>query len=200
VSKFFSKKGPDLKKTHKVQSHRGLVERIIRRVKEFSSVQGMVIESIEKFEMLLDNVCAQHNLKELSRQQLLGLIPKVAPHAPDAHIFTMDLEPSLKIPREVALNSGRVPLHLKQFHEELKSIVPQLQMILAGAGREACFTTRVLARGRNLFEGANVLQVAVQDEGRAFHAEVQCRCVYEESCVQMLCAIEEGPWSDTAGV
>jgi hypothetical protein len=154
-----------LKKTHKVQSHRGMVERIIRRVKEFGSVQGMKIESIEKFETLLDNVCAQHNLKEMMRQGLGHLIPKVAPCAPEAHIFTVDLEPSLKIPREVSLNSPKMPLHLKQFHEELKSVVPQLQKILAGVSHKACFSTRVLARGRNLFEGANVLQVTVQDEG-----------------------------------
>ncbi len=110
-----------MKKTHKVQSHRGMAERIVRRVKEFDSVQGTKIESIEKFEMLLDNVCAQHNLKEMMRQELGHLIPKAAPHAPDAHIFTVDLEPSLKIPRETSLNSPKVPLHLKQFHEELKS-------------------------------------------------------------------------------
>jgi hypothetical protein len=154
-----------LKKTHKVQSHRGMVERIIRRVKEFASVQGVKIESIEMFEILLDNVCAQHNLKEMMRQGLVHLIPKAAPHAPDAHIFTLDLEPSLKIPRETRQDAPKVPLHLRKFHEELRSIVPRLKPVLAGAGPDACFSTRVLARGRNLFEGANVLQVTVQDEG-----------------------------------
>jgi hypothetical protein len=134
-----------------------MVERIIRRVKEFASVQGVKIESIEMFEMLLDNVCAQHNLKEMMRQGLAHLIPKAAPHAPDAHIFTLDLEPSLKIPRETRHESPKVPLHLRQFHEEMRSIVPKLIPVLAGAGPDACFSNRVLARGRNLFEGANVL-------------------------------------------
>jgi hypothetical protein len=53
-----------------------MVERIIRRVREFASVQGVKIESIEMFEILLDNVCAQLNLKEMMRQGLVHLIPK----------------------------------------------------------------------------------------------------------------------------
>lgn len=154
-----------MKKTHIVQSHRGLVERIIRRLKEFACVQGGKIESIEKLEQLLDNVCAQHNLKELARQQLLHTIPKVAPCAPGSHIFTPDLEPSIKIPRAVTLDSPKMPAHVKVFHEEMTSIAPELSSILKGEGMLSCFTNRVLARGRNLFEGANVLQTVVQDEG-----------------------------------
>lgn len=157
--------GDDLRKTHIVQSYRGLVERIIRRLKEFGCVQGGKIESIEKLEQLLDNVCAQLNLKELTRQQLMHTIPKVAPCAPGSHIFTPDLEPSIKIPRAVTLDSSMMPVHLKRFHEEMTSVAPELRNILAGEGALSCFTGRVLARGKNLFEGANVLQVAVQDEG-----------------------------------
>ncbi len=47
-------------------------------------------------------------------------------------LFYGDLEPSLKISRGTSLNSPKVPLHLKQFHEELKSVVPQLKKILVG--------------------------------------------------------------------
>ncbi len=57
-----------------------------------------------------------------------------------------------------------MPPHVKAFHEELKSIAPDLKKILKGKGHLACFTSRVLARGKNLFEGANVLHVAVQPE------------------------------------
>ncbi len=99
-----------MKKTHIVQSYRGLVERIIRRLKEFACVQGGIVESVEKLERLLDNVCAQHNLKELARQKLLHKIPAVAPCAPGSHIITPDLEPSMKIPRAVTLQSPQMRL------------------------------------------------------------------------------------------
>lgn len=157
--------GDDLKKTHVVQSHRGLVERIIRKLKEFHCLQGGVIESIEKLEKELDNVCAQHNLKTMYRLQLEKEIPKKAPCAPNAHIFTPDLDPPLKIPRSVGLDSPKMPQHISKFHQELGSIVPELEKILMGQGKEICFTNRVRARGKNLLEGCNVLQIQVQDEG-----------------------------------
>lgn len=141
------------------------MERIIRKLKEFDCVQGAVIESIAKLEMELDNVCAQHNLKTLFRQGRASIIPKKAQAAPDAHIFTPDLEPSLQIPPILGLGSPKVPQFVRKFHEELRSMVPELQKILKGQGKDFCFSSRVLARGKNLQEGCNVLQVQVQDEG-----------------------------------
>lgn len=156
--------GNDLKKTHVVQSHRGHVERIIRKLKEFHCLQGGVVESIENMEMELDNTCAQHNLKTLYRLGLEKEIPKKAPCAPNALIITPDLDPSLKIPHPVALDSPKMPQHIVNFHQELGSIVPELEKILLGEGKEICFTNRVLARGKSLLEGCNVLQIQVQNE------------------------------------
>ncbi len=101
-------------------------------------MQGGIVESVEKLERLLDNVCAQHNLKELARQKLLHKIPAVAPCAPGSHIITPDLEPSIKIPRAVTLQSPQMPPHVKAFHEGLKLIAPDLKNILKGKGHLAC--------------------------------------------------------------
>lgn len=147
-----------------MQSYRGLVERIIRCLKEFGISQGGTIDSIEKLEMEVDIVCELHNLKVRTREKLLKKIPKKGKFEVNAHIITPDLDPPLKIPRSVPLDSPKVPSHVTRFREELSSIVPKLERILKGDDPDCPFSGRVLARGNNLFEGCNVLQVAVQDE------------------------------------
>ncbi len=147
-----------------VQSHRGLVERMIRCLKEFGISQGGSVDSIEKLELEVDVVCALHNLKVLCREGRMEAVPRRARFAPSTHIFTPDLEPPLKIPACVPLDSPKVPSHVSRFREELSSVVPKLEAILNGSDSDNPFSQRVLARGKNLADGCNVLQVAVQDD------------------------------------
>jgi hypothetical protein len=162
---FCSVQGEDLKRTHVVQSHRGLVERVIQRIKLFKVLEGTSVDSIAMFEKLLDVACALVNLKELCRLNCLDSIPAVARHAPDAHIITNDLGVPQAISRTQPGDSPHLAQHVLAFREALTAIVPELQRVLRGEGNYSCFTVRVRARGKSLFEGANVLHVQPQDEG-----------------------------------
>jgi hypothetical protein len=161
----FEAKGAALKDTHKVQSVRGKVEHTIRKIKEYAILQGSDIQNVAVLEKIMDNACAEHNLKTLFNQNHAGKIPKKGKYAPDAHIMTPDLEPSVKIPQVLDLRSPKVVPHVKQFHEALTSIVPFLEKALARGGERVTFQPRVLTRGENLLDGCQILQVRFQHEG-----------------------------------
>lgn len=158
-------KGPDLAATHKVQSHRGIIERVFAALKKFLVLQGGDLGDIAVREMELDVVMALHNLKERSRQGLMATIPDRGPKAPHSHIITRDLEPDLKIPKEVLLEGANFPRHLTAFRSALTSLVPLIKESMDVKNGECLFTNRVLDRGANLLAGGNVLQVAVLDAG-----------------------------------
>ena len=57
-------------------------------------------------------------------------IPARAPFSANAHIITPDLEPSMKIPKTVAMDSPKMPAHVVRFHDALSTIAPKLNMVL----------------------------------------------------------------------
>jgi hypothetical protein len=154
--------GADLKASHKVQSHRGLIERLFARLKKWLVLQGGNVESIERREQEMDVAVALTNLNERVRQGLLGMIPGKAPCPPDAHIITRDLEPAVNIPDSMTAQNQKFPAHWKAFLAQMPSIVPGLSKVLKGEGEEAMFSTRVLKRGHNLFSGGFVAQFQLQ--------------------------------------
>ena len=151
-------------KTHLVQSYRGLIERMFARLKKWGILSGGAVDSIDRKEIELDCAMALQNLIERFRLDIVAGIPARAPFAPDSHIITPDLEPSMKIPRGYPLNSEKVPIHVRKFHGALSTIVPKLEQILSAAGNERIFTPRLAKRGNNLFLGGNVLQYMVEEE------------------------------------
>jgi hypothetical protein len=87
-----------LRKSHVVQSFRGLIERMFARLKKWGVLIGGSVESVEIMELELDAAMALQNLNELARLERMDLIPPRPQFAPLSHIITPDLEPSLRIP------------------------------------------------------------------------------------------------------
>ena len=154
-----------MKKSHVVQSHRGLVERMFARLKKWEVLSGGSVESIEIKEMELDAAMALQNLNELVRLNFMHLIPDRPQFAPGSHIITRDLEPSLKIPKSVSVADAKFPQHLREFHGALSTIGPKLRKIIQAVPGNVIFTTRTLKRSENLFLGGNVLQIQAEEEG-----------------------------------
>ena len=87
-----------MKKSHIAQSRRGLVERMLARLKKWEALSGGSVESIEIKYMELDAVMALQILNALARLNLMHIIPNRPQFAPGSHIISRDLEPSLKFP------------------------------------------------------------------------------------------------------
>ena len=147
-----------------VQSHRGMVERAFAKLKKWGGLSGGSVDSIDTKEKELDCAMALQNLIERYRMKLQDGIPARAPYSANAHIITPDLEPSMKIPKTVAMDSRKMPAHVRRFHNALSTIAPKLNRILLDVQGEGIFTPRVVNRGRNLFSGGNVLQFMVAEE------------------------------------
>ena len=81
-------------------------------------------------EMELDCAMALQNLIERFRLGLDADIPARAPFSANAHIITADLEPSMKIPAALAMDSAKLPDHVRRFHAALSTIVPRLNQVL----------------------------------------------------------------------
>lgn len=121
------------------------------------------MDEIEVKEKELDCAMALQNLREMHRQKLMHLIPSRAHAAPNAHIITPDLAPSMSIPPYWPLISDRIPSQVRSFHAAMSTIAPKLVKILQGQENLAIFTQRVAKRGSNLFLAGNVLQVMVEE-------------------------------------
>lgn len=154
--------GDDLKKSHKVQSHRGLIERMFARLKKWQILFGNQVDSIDRKEKELDCAMALQNLIELDRMDLLGMIPARPSFAPGCHIITPDLEPSMKFPAAVSLTSDKVPQHVRAFDTAMSSIAPLLKNLVQRIGSGSIFSERVVKRGDAKFLGGNVLQFQLQ--------------------------------------
>jgi hypothetical protein len=112
-----------IKKSHVVQSHRGLIERMFACLKKWDILFGGHVDSINTSEMELDCAMALQNLLEMERLKLLDLIPARPRFAPDSHITTPKTDPSMQYPAAVKLESPKVPVHVREFHAEMTSTV-----------------------------------------------------------------------------
>ncbi len=133
-------------------------------MKKWEILSGGSVDSINTKEKELDCAMALQNLIERHRLNIVDDIPARAPYAPNAHIITPDLEPSMKIPKSVPLNSKKMPKHVLKFNGALTRIVPKLEQVLVKKGDDSLFQPRLLKRTENLFLGGNVLQFMVQEE------------------------------------
>ena len=141
-----------------------MVERAFAKLKKWGGLSGGSVDSIDTKEMELDCAMALQNLIERFRMKLQDGIPARAPFSANAHIITPDLEPSMKIPKTVAMDSPKMPAHVVKFHTALSSIAPKLNLVLLNVRGQGIFTPRVEDRGQNLFSGGNVLQFMVAEE------------------------------------
>lgn len=153
--------GPDLKKSHIVQSHRGLIERRIGSLKFWQILQGVQCDSICLKEKELDVAMSLENLILLDREGLMDTIRAKAPFAPGAHIITSDQDVPFSLPKERSLRDADTPSHVKEFYEDLTSHAKQIENWLWDASWEQSFSNRVEKRGDNLVKGGNMLQLSV---------------------------------------
>ena len=126
---------------------------------------GALVESIDFKEMEVDCAAALQNLIELVRLEQIDTIPDKAPFSANAHIITRDLEPKLSIPKELRLDSPKMPQHVVGFHQAMTTMYPMIRKKALALPGNVIFPPRILKRGENLFKGGNVLQLMVQDLG-----------------------------------
>lgn len=130
-------------------------------LKAFEILQGGNCDSITAKEKELDAAMALVNLILRARLGMLKDIPSRSPFAFHSHIITRDLDPPIKIPRQVDVSDAGFPRHLMEFHDALRLHHGELAKALHDISRGQIFSSRVKARGENLLQGANVLQVRV---------------------------------------
>jgi hypothetical protein len=146
--RLISHQNAELKATHKVQSYRGLIERMFARLKKWEVLFCALVESVDTKELELDCAMALQNLIELFRLKQQESIPARVPFSKGAHIITPDLDPQLKIPPTVALNSPKVPPHIVKFHSDMSTMFPAIRRKAFALPGHVLFPPRLLKRGR----------------------------------------------------
>lgn len=157
-----------MKASHKVQSVRAVVEQTFADLKQWKIMESNKIKTADKFEKILDCVIALHNFKVLKKISPNFDIPDRRGAIPGEHIFrpkVPEKEVDLKIPANPPNLELNKFAHIRNFQEFLPSAAPCIEKALQRGGKEAVFLPTVMERGRNLYNGAYVLQVRLQDEG-----------------------------------
>lgn len=160
--------GDELTSTHKVQSFRAVVEQTIADLKTAKVLSGNKVSSIVEREKELDCVIALHNLRVLLKQDANYTIVARRAALPGEHIFRPVIpakEVDLKIPPPIVPKDEPNYVHIRKFAEFLSSAIPSVKKALEIGGKSAAFFPTVGKRGKNLYEGAYVLQLRVQYEG-----------------------------------
>jgi hypothetical protein len=156
-----------VKKSHKVQSVRAVVEQTIANLKLAKVMERNKIKSVEMFEKVLDCVIALHILRVLLKANPQFDIPPRRAALQDEHIFrplVPENEVDLKIPADAPDLALKKYRHLSKFKDFLPSAAGAIKKALELHGDEGVFYPTVRKRGENLYKGAYVLQLRVQEE------------------------------------
>jgi hypothetical protein len=157
-----------VKASHKVQSVRAVVEQTFVDLKQWKIMESNKIKTADDFEKILDCVIALHNFKVLVKSDPKFDIPVRRAAIPGEHIFRPNL-PEKEVDLKIPANPSNLDLpkyaHIHKFQVFLASAAPDIEKALERGGKEAVFLPTVMERGRNLCDGAYVLQVRFQDEG-----------------------------------
>jgi len=154
-------------KSHSVQSVRAVVENTIADVKQWKVMEGNKVSTVKQKEQELDCVIGLHNLRQLLKMNPDFDIPTRRNAIPDEHIFKPRIAPEdvdLKIPAAITPKIRKTIPHVLKFEQFLSSAAPAAKRALERYGKEHVFFPNVGKRGRNLYEGAYVLQLRVQEE------------------------------------
>ena len=154
-----------MKATHRVQSIRGTIERGFAALKKWFILFGGNSTSIKTKEMELDLAAALENLRKRFKANLMEGIPARPPYPPDAHIITKPTDAQLKIPRQIDFKSDHFPRRLLDLNDFLRAVVPQHLVGVLGVGGDAVYSSRIMARAKNMRAGGHVLQLRVQKSG-----------------------------------
>lgn len=157
-----------MKSSHKVQSERAVVERVIAHLKNFKIMFTNKVSTAEKFEKTLDNVIALHNFHFLLKLDGNFDLPGRRAAILGEHIFHPSVskeDVDLKIPVDGPDLMLPKYKHIRDFKEFLPSAAKAISDSLKRGGNACIFFPTVLERGKNLYNGAYVLQLQVMPEG-----------------------------------
>jgi hypothetical protein len=132
-------------------------------------MEGNKVSTVDTKEKELDCVISLHNFKQLMKMDPLFDIPERRNAISDEHLIRPLIPPhelDLKIPPEVRPNTLKKNPHLEKFKNFLTSASNAIEKALGSLGEERIFFPNVRKRGRNLYEGAYVLQLRVQEESK----------------------------------
>jgi hypothetical protein len=154
-------------KSHKVQSVRVVVEQTIADLKLAKVMERNKISTVSDFEEVLDCVIGLHNLRVLLKANPQFDIPRRRAAIPGEHIFkpvVPENEVDLKIPADAPNLALAKYRHVSRFKDFLPSAAKAIGKAMELHGNESVFYPTVRKRGENLYNGAYVLQVRVQEE------------------------------------
>jgi hypothetical protein len=154
-------------KSHKVQSVRVVVEQTIADLKLAKVMERNKISTVSDFEEVLDCVIGLHNLRVLLKANPQFDIPRRRAAIPGEHIFkpvVPENEVDLKIPADAPNLALAKYRHVSRFKDFLPSAAKAIEKAMELHGNESVFYPTVRKRGENLYNGAYVLQVRVQEE------------------------------------
>lgn len=159
--------GDEVKKSHKVQSTRVVVEQTIADLKQSKVMGSNKIRTVKKFERTLDCVIGLHNLRVLRKFNPAFDIPPRRAAILNEHIFkpkNAAKDVDLKIPADQPDLDLPDYRHIRAFVDFLPSVAPAMAKAMELAGDQGVFFPTVRMRGKNLYNGAYVLQLQVQPE------------------------------------
>jgi hypothetical protein len=159
--------GAEVTSSHKVQSVRAVVEQTIGDVKQAKIMDTNKICTVAHFEETLDCVIALHNLRVLRKANPQYDIPARRAAIPGEHIFkplVPESEVDLKIPADAPNLLLPKYRHISNFKDFLPSAAGAISRALELHGNDGVFYPTVRKRGDNLYMGAYVLQLRVQEE------------------------------------
>lgn len=153
--------------SHKVQSVRAVVEQTIADLKLAKVMSSNKISTVAEFEKILDCVIALHNLRVLLKADPRFDMPHRRAAIPGEHVFgpkVPEKDVDLKIPADEPDLTLAEYQHIRSFKEFLPSAAGAMRRALELRGKESVFYPTVRKRGLNLYNGAYVLQLRVQEE------------------------------------
>lgn len=160
-------KGPEVEESHKVQSVRAVVEQTIRDLKCFKIMDGNKIKTATDFEEVLDCVIALHNLRVLLKGDKEFDLQARTAAVPGDHVFKPKIpqkDVDLKIPADAPDLSKPKYRDIRDFKGFLAAAAPAVKNALEKRGSNCIFFPTVKIRGKNLYDGAYVLQLQLQRE------------------------------------
>jgi hypothetical protein len=160
-------KGEEVTSSHKVQSVRAVVEQTIADLKQSKVMEWNKIKSAAAFEQVLDCVIGLHNLRVLLKANSQFNIPTRKKAIQGEHIFKPIIpsnDVDLKIPADLPDLSLEKYRHIRDFKQFLPSAAGAIRKALELHGNDGVFFPTVRKRGTNLYNGAFVLQLKVQNE------------------------------------
>ena len=159
--------GEEVTRSHKVQSERVVVEQTIADLKLAKVMESNKVSTVADFEAILDCVIGLHNLRVLLKANPRFDMPARRAAIAGEHIFgpiVPEKDVDLKIPADAPNLDALEFRHIRSFKDFLPSAAGAMRKALELGGKESVFFPTVRNRGKNLYDGAYVLQLKVQEE------------------------------------